>query len=295
MNTADRSIALVDAALRRRFRFLAFPPNYSVLIDHHGFEGLNEIQDVARTSSDPYRSLVAPSILVVRELNETIVDTPDLGKGKQIGHSYLMNLDEAADIVDAWKFEILPLLEEYYFGQFERIREELFQASGGRLFHWDTEEIADFTRDDLRRSLAEFVDISLVEEEVNGSADDSTETVFTLSLLLEEGVLQSGDELVFSEDKVPDDANRPYDSSDSFWRCEVTGKTGQSNNVRWLFNDEEYSFSGLARAVLEQVSEHKGPVSGPDYWRHPAFDDKRLDYIRSDVQSGTLTNADREH
>ncbi|KAB1193365.1 DUF3578 domain-containing protein [Haloferax sp. MBLA0076] len=295
MNTADRSIALVDAALRRRFRFLAFPPNYSVLIDHHDFESLGEIQEVAQTSSDPYQSLVALSVLAVRELNETIVDTPDLGKGKQIGHSYLMNLDEAADIVDAWKFEILPLLEEYYFGQFERIREELFQASGGRLFHWESEEISDFTRDDLRRALAEFVDIDLVEEEVNGSADDSSETIYTLNLLLEENVLQSGDELVFSDDKVPEESNRPYDSSDPFWRCEVTGKSGQSNGVRWLFNDEEYSFSGLARAVLEQVSDHDRPVSGPDYWRHPAFDNKRLDSIRSEVQSGTLTNADREH
>ena len=151
MNTADRSIALVDAALRRRFRFLAFPPNYSVVIDHHGFSGLDEIHETARMSVDPYRSLLALSILAVRELNETIVDTPDLGKGKQIGHSYLMNFDDADDIVDAWKYEILPLLEEYYFGQFVRIREELFQTSGGRLFHWETEEIADFTRDDLRR------------------------------------------------------------------------------------------------------------------------------------------------
>ncbi|WP_227353809.1 AAA family ATPase [Haladaptatus salinisoli] len=294
MNTADRSIALVDAALRRRFRFLAFPPNYSVLIDHHGFEGLNEIQDVARTSSDPYRSLVTLSILAVRELNETIVDTPDLGKGKQIGHSYLMNLDEAADIVDAWKFEILPLLEEYYFGQFERIREELFQASGGRLFHWDTEEIADFTRDDLRRALASFVDISLVEPEVNGDTDEGADTVYTLNLLLEESVLQAGDELVFDEEKVPEGSDRPYDPSEAFWRCEITGKTGQSNGVRWLFNDEEYSFSGLAQAVLEQASEHSGKVTGPDYWRHPGFDNKRLVDIRSEVQSGALTSANRE-
>jgi 5-methylcytosine-specific restriction protein B len=158
MNTADRSIALVDAALRRRFRFLSFPPNYSILIDHHNFQGLEEMTEVARISSDPYQSLVALSILAIQDLNETIVDTPDLGKGEQIGHSYLMNLDEAADIVDTWKFEILPLLEEYYFGQFDRIRDELFQTEGGRLFQWDTEEIADFTRNDLSEHAGQVTD-----------------------------------------------------------------------------------------------------------------------------------------
>ncbi|WP_227777222.1 McrB family protein [Haladaptatus pallidirubidus] len=295
MNTADRSIALVDAALRRRFRFLAFPPNYSVVIDHHGFDGLDEIHDTARMSVDPFQSLIALSVLAVRELNETIVDTPDLGKGKQIGHSYLMNFDDADDIVDAWKYEILPLLEEYYFGQFVRIREELFQTSGGRLFHWETEEIADFTRDDLRRSLADFVGIELVEPEVNGDAVEGEETVYTLNLLLDEGVLQAGDELVFDEEKVPENSDPPYDPSDSFWRCEVTGRVGQSNGVRWLFNNEEYSFSGVAQAILEQASDHRSRVSGTSYFRHPDFDNKLLVELRDEVQSGALTNANREN
>ncbi|WP_050052157.1 hypothetical protein [Halostagnicola sp. A56] len=172
MNTADRSIALVDAALRRRFRFISFPPNYTALIDYYDdFEDLEDVRETAQTDSNPYRSLVALSILALRELNDQIVDTPDLGKGKQIGHSYLMGPENVSEVLDAWRYEILPLLEEYYFGQFDRIREELFRGSGDRLFHWEMEEIADFTADDLRRTLANLGGIPLAEPETETEED----------------------------------------------------------------------------------------------------------------------------
>jgi 5-methylcytosine-specific restriction protein B len=228
--------------------------------------------------------LVALSILALRGLNERIVNAPDLGKGKQIGHSYLMNLDNVDDVLDAWKYEILPLIEEYYFGQFDRIREELFDGSGDRLFHWEQEEIADFTADELRRTLAGLEEISLAEPETEASED----TQYTIELLLNEGVIEAGTQLVFDESKVPDDADRPYDSSERFWRCEITGKTGQSDNIKWLHNDEEYSFSGLAQTILEQICDHSGPVTGPDYWQHPEFEDQLLADLRIDAQSGQL-------
>lgn len=285
MNTADRSIALVDAALRRRFRFISFPPNYKVVInDYDIYDNLDEVRTVAETDPDPYRSLVALSILALRGLNERIVDAPDLGKGKQIGHSYLMNLDNVDDVLDAWKYEILPLIEEYYFGQFARIREELFDGIGDRLFQWEQEEIADFTADELRRTLAGLEEISLAEPETEASED----TQYTIELLLNEGVIEAGTQLVFDESKVPDYADRAYDSSELFWRCEITGKTGQSDNVQWLHNDEQYSFSGLAQTILERISDHSEPVTGPDYWQHPEFEDRLLADLRTDVQSGKL-------
>lgn len=285
MNTADRSIALVDAALRRRFRFVSFPPNYTALIDYYDeFEDLEVVRETARVEPDPYRSLVALSILGLRELNDQIIDTPDLGKGKQIGHSYLMGLEDVSDVLDAWKYEILPLLEEYYFGQFDRIREELFRGSGDRLFHWKMEEIADFTADDLRRTLANLDGISLAEPETETKKD----TQNTLNLLLDEKLVEAGDQLVFDESKVPTETDQPYDSSERFWQCEVTGKIGQSDGVKWLYNDEEYSFSGLAQTILEQISEHTGAVTGPDYWRHPGFDDRRLVDLRTEIQTGEL-------
>ena len=95
----------------------------------------------------------------LQDLNETIIDTPDLGKGKQIGHSYLLGVPTTDALVDAWRFEILPLLEEYYFSQFSRIEEELFRGSGEELFDQDQQQIAEFGADELATSLAQLVGI----------------------------------------------------------------------------------------------------------------------------------------
>lgn len=292
MNTADRSIALVDAALRRRFRFLAFPPDYQVLLDHHGFEGLDEVRHVAETSGDTFENLAALSILSIRAINESILDAPDLGKGKQIGHSYLMNHETPEEIVNAWKYEIIPQLEEYFFGQFLRIRDELFEGGGDRLFHWDAEQIADFTMDDLRRGLAQLTELELTQPEAEAGTDSEGEVRYTLNLLLDEEVLNRTDVLVFNESLLPSEADRPYDADDDFWRAEVTGQRGQSNALRWLFNDEEYSFSGLAQTILEDASDWQGPVSGPEFWRHPEYDDRTLADIRSDVLENDSEGVD---
>lgn len=283
MNTADRSIALVDAALRRRFRFLAFPPDYQVLLDHNGFEDLEEVRRVAENSDDTFENLAALSILSVRVMNESILAAPDLGKGKQIGHSYLMNHETPDELVNAWKYEILPQLEEYFFGQFRRIQDELFEGGGDRLFQWEAEQIADFTTDDLRRGLAQLVELELTQPEAEAGTGTEGEVRYTLNLLLDEEILTPTDVLIFNESMLPAEADRPYDSDEDYWRAEVTGQRGQSNAIRWLSNDEEYSFSGLAQAILEDVSDWRGAVSGPDYWRHPDRDNRTLADLRSEV------------
>ena len=154
MNTADRSIALVDAALRRRFRFLSFPPEYEVLYELHGFDGEANVIEAAQHASDPYRQLLALSIDALGRINGSIREAADLGKGNQIGHSYLLDIDTVTEIVETWRYEILPLLEEYYFGQIDRIRTEVFNGGGEALFDWQYEEIADFTAQELTETLA---------------------------------------------------------------------------------------------------------------------------------------------
>ncbi len=156
MNTADRSIALVDAALRRRFRFLAFPPNLDLLRDEFGLGTWEEIRDIA-TSPTSDQQLLSQSLIAIHLLNKRIRNEPDLGRGKQIGHSFLFGVETEQDIVDTWRFEILPLLEEYFFGQYERIRESLFSGDGDELFDWSREQIKPFGQDDLSRALAPFV------------------------------------------------------------------------------------------------------------------------------------------
>ena len=157
MNTADRSIALVDAALRRRFRFLSFPPRLHLVKEE--FE-LGDWVDVKATAEDESSEnhLLAQSLIAIYVLNDRIREEPDLGRGKQIGHSFLFGISSDQDVVDVWRFEILPLLEEYLFGQYERIHESLFNGGGNRLFDWEHEEIKSFSEADLRLALDVFVE-----------------------------------------------------------------------------------------------------------------------------------------
>lgn len=155
MNTADRSIALVDAALRRRFRFLSFPPNLALLREEYG---LGTWEDTVATADTPGEDqLLAQSLIAIRVLNSRIRSEPDLGRGKQIGHSFLFGIDSDEDLTDTWRFEILPLLEEYLFGQYERIRESLFEGDGSNLFDWEEQQIKSFTSEDLSVALEPFV------------------------------------------------------------------------------------------------------------------------------------------
>jgi 5-methylcytosine-specific restriction protein B len=98
MNTADRSIALVDHALRRRFAFLPLYPDYQMLTDYHTNSG---------SGYDP-----AKLIEVLRELNRKISD-----HHYEVGTSFFMRPDIAEQLPDVWSMEIEPYLEEYFFDQ----------------------------------------------------------------------------------------------------------------------------------------------------------------------------------
>ncbi|MBE9057025.1 AAA family ATPase [Sphaerospermopsis sp. LEGE 08334] len=106
MNTADRSIAQIDHALRRRFAFIELRPNYDVLIKYH------ENTDFA----------VMDLINVLKRLNHTIDD-----KNYEIGISFFLTPNLREDIEDIWKMEIEPYLEEYFFNNLEKVDE----------FRWD--------------------------------------------------------------------------------------------------------------------------------------------------------------
>lgn len=108
MNTADRSLAVMDYALRRRFGFYAIEPGYS----SDGFEAWR-----SELGNETFDSLVK----VIVELNIAIREDPALGAGFTIGHSYLSRpADGITD--DDWLFsviedEFVPLLEEYWFDE----------------------------------------------------------------------------------------------------------------------------------------------------------------------------------
>lgn len=96
MNTADRSIALVDHALRRRFAFLALNPSYDTLLRYH-----------SAASGFNARELVR----VLREMNERIEPR------YQVGITYFLRPDLPDHLEDIWRTEIESYLEEYFFDQ----------------------------------------------------------------------------------------------------------------------------------------------------------------------------------
>lgn len=152
MNTADRSIALVDAALRRRFRFLGFPPDLEQAFTDREYQDWEGVQTATERGPN-FDELLAKSFLAVEVLNSRIRNEPDLGRGKQIGHSFFYGPETEQELVDMWRFEILPLFEEYFFGQYERIRRALFDGGGDGLFDWEREQIRTFDPATLRAEL----------------------------------------------------------------------------------------------------------------------------------------------
>jgi len=99
MNTADRSVEALDTALRRRFSFVEMQPN-----PNH--EDLSEVGDVK----------LKKLLKTINERIEVLID-----KDHQIGHSYFIGIQGLEDLKRTFKDKIIPLLEEYFYGDFGKI------------------------------------------------------------------------------------------------------------------------------------------------------------------------------
>ena len=113
MNTADRSLAMIDYALRRRFAFFDLKPGFKS-------DGFKYYQD--ELDNPKFNDLIE----VMEELNQEIKNDESLGEGFRIGHSYLCNI-EPEDVEDKLRYiveyELIPLLKEYWFDEFEKVDE----------------------------------------------------------------------------------------------------------------------------------------------------------------------------
>jgi 5-methylcytosine-specific restriction enzyme B len=114
MNTADRSLALLDYALRRRFAFFELQPGF----DTDGFKTYQ---------SNINNRMLDNLIACVKNLNYTIATDESLGEGFCIGHSYFCNLtpESVNDqvISNIVEYELIPLLKEYWFDEPTLVRE----------------------------------------------------------------------------------------------------------------------------------------------------------------------------
>ncbi|MCG7856690.1 AAA family ATPase [Flavihumibacter sediminis] len=117
MNTADRSLAIVDYALRRRFAFISLEPDYGdsfrKFLLHKGVSmGLTEHICVA-----------------INKINNSIKEDINLGDGFQIGHSYFCTYTSKVPEANWWneviQFEIKPLLEEIWFDDNKKVIDAL--------------------------------------------------------------------------------------------------------------------------------------------------------------------------
>ena len=106
MNTADRSLAILDYALRRRFAFFEMTPGFQS-------EGFRD-----------YRTALGNAkfdrlINCVESLNTVITADDSLGDGFCIGHSYFCALESINDqaLTGIVEYELIPLLKEYWFDE----------------------------------------------------------------------------------------------------------------------------------------------------------------------------------
>ena len=115
MNTADRSLAVVDYALRRRFAFFTLRPEFQVKFKNHLLD--------CGVANDMINKIVSR----LNDLNNDISN--ELGVGFEIGHSFFTPSDDL-EFDEKWymgivDFEIIPLLEEYYFDDFHLLQSKI--------------------------------------------------------------------------------------------------------------------------------------------------------------------------
>ncbi len=103
MNTADRSIALVDFALRRRFAFIKVEPNYNILRKFH--QNSNKID-------------LDGLITVLEKINQAIENNNYF-----VGISFFLIEDLLENIENIWCLEIETYLEEYFYNEIEQVNE----------------------------------------------------------------------------------------------------------------------------------------------------------------------------
>ncbi|MGO0901737.1 AAA family ATPase [Clostridioides difficile] len=143
MNTSDKSIANMDIALRRRFGFVKCNPKLDLI---------KELYTFVSTENDN-RNLLYESVDAIENINKKLSKISFIGPDKMIGHSYLMGKDVFKDenIVDVWTQDIIPLLEEYFLGEYDEIidviPERFIERETSNFVYKDSEDILELIKE----------------------------------------------------------------------------------------------------------------------------------------------------
>ena len=166
MNTADRSIQLLDSALRRRFKFNELLPNYSVF-----------------DSTNPAIKLIMDKAKIILENINARVRCL-LNKDNQIGHSYLMFAESNKDIISAIISKIIPLLEEYFYNDIDKVRFVLNETDKVENPFYIEDEDAAKAYKLYTDGIDEPKSFFKLNDKINGIIDDETECEKYLEHLL---------------------------------------------------------------------------------------------------------------
>lgn len=132
MNTADRSVEALDTALRRRFSFIEVAPNTSIIKEEHPTAGiLLDTLDLCK---------------MLDKINDRIELL--INKDHKIGHSYLIKITTLSGLKKVFTHKIIPLLEEYFYGDFGKIGLVLGSQFVIKIEDKAKAEFADFNYDD---------------------------------------------------------------------------------------------------------------------------------------------------
>lgn len=142
MNTSDRSIALIDTALRRRFAFIEVEPNSDILKESNssGVAIVNDNVDLCK---------------LIDSLNVKITEQVD--RDHRIGHSYFMNILNLKDLYYTWYYKILPLLTEYFYNDTDALSTLIgnkFYNKDGKLKFLDMQPLNGETISEFEKALS---------------------------------------------------------------------------------------------------------------------------------------------
>lgn len=155
MNTADRSIALLDIALRRRFNFIEMPPKYNFL------NSIN-IETIGIESKNTENTEIIDLKKLLEAINTRIEFLLD--KDHLIGHSYFINIKTFKELKEIFRNSVIPLLQEYFYDDFEKIRFVLNSEVTNFITEKKVEPDSNYISEDIKKKFSKSLQNKIIYE-----------------------------------------------------------------------------------------------------------------------------------
>jgi len=118
MNTADKSLMQMDDALKRRFVFEELMPDTTSLLEHLNKEKIADAKDYKKILDRINEKIIGKGTTDAEQKMKQFRD-------RQIGHSYFWKVKNNENLQSVIKYDIIPLLQDYFYGDYNEIRQIL--------------------------------------------------------------------------------------------------------------------------------------------------------------------------